>query len=91
MTDLDIEAEIEELRDALSSCRREIGAAFQRGRESREPEIAALRFELRHALEFLEDLETTNNPCLDRDNSLAAVFHNVHSGLFRALIQKAEG
>ena len=90
MTDLDIEAEIDDLRDALLVCRHEIGAAFQRGRESRDAEIAALRFELRHALEFLEDLEHSNNPCLDPDNSLAAVFHNVHSGLFRALIQKAE-
>ena len=91
MTDQEnIEAEIDELRDALSSCRREIAAAFQRGRESREPEIAALRFELRHALEFLEDLEASGNPCLDPDNSQAAAFHMVHSGVFRALIQKAE-
>ena len=82
----DIEAEIEELRDALSLCRREIGAAFQRGRESREPEIAALRFELRHALEFLDDLEAA-----DPENPQIAVFHMVHGGLFRALIAKAEG
>ena len=88
MTDqdkLDIEAEIEELRDALILCRAEIGAAFERGRESREPEVAALRFELRHALEFLKDL------CLEPDHPQSAVFHMVHSGLYRALIQKAEG
>ena len=85
MTDQEnIEAEIDELRDALSLCRREIGAAFERGRESREPEIAALRFEMRHALEFLQGL------CLEPDHPQSAVFHMVHSGLFRALIQKAE-
>ena len=80
MTD-DIETEIDELRDALSSCRHEIGAAFERGRESREPEIAALRFEMRHALEFLRDL------CLEPEHPQVAVFHMVHGGLYRALLK----
>ena len=90
MTDQNIEAEIEELRDALLNCRREIGAAFQRGRESREPEIAALRFELRHALEFLDDLEASDNPCMDPDESPGRQLPHGPRGLFRALIAKAE-
>jgi hypothetical protein len=66
-------------------------AAFERGRESRDAEVAALRFELRHALEFLEDLQASDNPCLEPTSSQAATFHMVHSGLFRALVAKAEG
>jgi hypothetical protein len=66
-------------------------AAFERGRESREAEIAALRLEVRHALEFLDGLEASNNPCLEPESSQAGVFHLVHWGLFRALVAKAEG
>jgi hypothetical protein len=66
-------------------------AAFERGRESRDAEVAALRFELRHALEFLDGLEASNNPCLEPGTSQAGVFHLVHWGLSSALVAKAEG